>query len=266
MCVPLGTPTSVLLGLALACHPGPTLAVTALVTALAAGSGQDLAGCLLVLAAVLSGQLSVGWSNDAVDAGRDRALGRTGKPAVSGDVSVRTLWVAAAVALLACVPLSLANGLLAGGFHLLGVAAAWAYNLGLKATLLSWAPYAIGFGQFPAFVSLGLPGQPWPAWWSVAAGALLGIGAHLANVLPDIDGDLETGVHGLPQRLGRRRTLVLTPVFLVAAVAVLWWPAALPAAALALAPRLVRHPAAPFQSAVAVAALAVVLLLVRGTS
>ncbi|WP_232320402.1 UbiA family prenyltransferase [Herbidospora daliensis] len=254
-----------LLGLALACHPGPTLAVTALVTALAAGSGRDPAGCLLVLAAVLAGQVSVGWSNDAVDAGRDRALGRTGKPVVTGRVSVATLWAAAFAALLACVPLSLANGLAAGGFHLLGVAAAWAYNLGLKATVFSWAPYAIGFGQFPAFVSLGLPGQPWPAWWSVAAGALLGIGAHLANVLPDIDGDLETGVRGLPQRLGRRRTLTLTPVFLVAAVVVLWWPAAPLAAALAFAPRLVRRPSAPFESAVAVAALAVVLLLVRGT-
>nr|WP_245653207.1 UbiA family prenyltransferase [Herbidospora sakaeratensis] len=254
-----------LLGLALACHPGPTLAVTALVTALAAGSGRDFAGCLLVLAAVLTGQVSVGWSNDAVDANRDRALGRTGKPVVAGRVPVATLWAAAFAALLACVPLSLASGAAAGAFHLLGVAAAWAYNLGLKATVFSWAPYAIGFGQFPAFVSLGLPGQPWPAWWSVAAGALLGIGAHLANVLPDIDGDLETGVHGLPQRLGRRRTLTLTPVFLVAAVVVLWWPAAPLAAALALAPRLVRRPSAPFQSAVAVAALAVVLLLLRGT-
>ena len=33
-----------------------------------------------------------------------------------------------------------------------------------------------------------LPGQPWPAWWVVTAGALLGIGAHLGDVLPDIRG------------------------------------------------------------------------------
>lgn len=265
MCVPMGTPTSVLLGLVRACHPGPTLAVTALVTALAAGSGRDLAGCLLVAAAVLAGQLSVGWSNDAVDAGRDRAVGRTDKPAVSGLVPVRALWVAAGVALVACVPLSLASGAAAGGFHLLGVAAAWAYNLGVKATVFSWVPYVIGFGQFPVFVSLGLPGGAWPAWWSVLAGALLGVGAHLANVLPDIDGDRRTGVHGLPQRLGPRLTRVLTAVFLVAAVAVLWWPAVVVALALALAPRFARGSGAPFLSAVAVAALAVALLLVRGT-
>ncbi|GAB1823248.1 hypothetical protein HerbRD11066_64120 [Herbidospora sp. RD11066] len=254
-----------LLGLVRACHPGPTLAVSALVTALAVGSGRDAAGCLLVLAAVLAGQLSVGWCNDALDAGRDLALGRTGKPVVSGLVTTRALWVAAGVSLVACVPLSLANGLAAGGLHLLGVAGAWSYNLGLKATVFSWVPYVIGFGQFPAFVSLGLPGAPWPAWWSVLAGALLGVGAHFANVLPDIDGDLRTGVHGLPQRLGPRRTRLLTPVFLVTAVAVLWWPMAFLAAVLALAPRCVRRPDASFLSAIAVAALAVALLLVRGT-
>ncbi len=72
-------------------------------------------------------------------------------------------------------------------------------------------------------------------------------------------------MHGLPQRLGPRRTWVLTAVFLVAAVAVLWWPAVVVALALALAPPYVRGAGAPFLSAVAVAALAVALLLVRGT-
>jgi 1,4-dihydroxy-2-naphthoate octaprenyltransferase len=50
---------------------------------------------------------------------------------------------------------------------------------------------------------------------------LLGVGAHLGNVLPDIDSDLATGVHGWPQRLGRKRARRLLPVALVAASAVL---------------------------------------------
>ncbi|MGW1667157.1 UbiA family prenyltransferase, partial [Streptomyces microflavus] len=66
-----------MVGLLLACHPVPTVAVTALVTALAAAAGRDAEGCALVGAAVLSGQLSVGWCNDAVDAARDRAAART---------------------------------------------------------------------------------------------------------------------------------------------------------------------------------------------
>lgn len=96
-------------GLARACHPGPTAAVTVLVTALAAAAGRDAAGCGLVAAAVLAGQLSIGWCNDAVDAGRDVAAGRTGKPVADGTVSVRAVWTAAAAALALCVPLSLAS-------------------------------------------------------------------------------------------------------------------------------------------------------------
>lgn len=207
--------------LLMACHPMPAVTVTALVTALAAAAGQSAPVCLLVGAAVGAGQLSVGWCNDAVDARRDRAAGRYGKPAVAGSVSTTAVWAAAFVALGLSVPLSLACGVLAGSVHLAGVGAAWAYNLGLKATLLSWLPYAVGFAGLPAFVVLGLPGSPRPPWWMISAGALLGVGAHLGNVLPDIDSDLATGVRGWPQRLGRKRTRRLLPVPLVVASALL---------------------------------------------
>ena len=70
-------------------------------------------------------------------------------------------------------------------------------------------------------MTLGLPGAPWPAWWAVLAAALLGVGAHLANVLPDIDGDLATGVRGLPQRLGAATVRALIPVPLLAATCLL---------------------------------------------
>ncbi|MBY8879051.1 UbiA family prenyltransferase [Streptomyces sp. PLK6-54] len=204
-----------------ACHPEPVVAVTALITALAAASGRSPGGCLLVACAVFTGQLSVGWSNDRVDARRDRAAGRQDKPLVSGAVGAGTVAAAAVGALALCVPLSVANGVSAGAAHLAGVAAAWGYNLGVKRTVLSWLPYAVGFGLLPAFVTLGLPGRPWPPGWSVAAGALLGVGAHVTNVLPDIDADLAAGVRGLPQRLGRRRSRALAPVPLFAACAVL---------------------------------------------
>ncbi|MEV0753093.1 UbiA family prenyltransferase [Streptosporangium sp. NPDC050280] len=266
-------------GLSLACHPGPTVAVTVLVTALAVASGRDAAGCVLVAAAVLTGQLSIGWCNDAVDAARDAAAHRTGKPVASGAVSVRTVWVAAIAALALCVPLSLASGPAAGAVHLVGVAAAWAYDLGLKATALSWLPYAVGFGSLPGFVTLGLPGHPWPAWWAVTAAALLGCGAHLANVLPDISADLAAGVRGWPQRLGVARVRVLIPVPLLAATALLvLGPPGTPGvggwAALAVAGAFTAGGLAlgrgssrvPFAAAIAVAAVDVVLLLARGTA
>ncbi|MFE2302881.1 UbiA family prenyltransferase [Streptomyces sp. NPDC059445] len=208
-------------GLARACHPGAVLAVTSLTAALAVISGRGPAGCVLVWAAVLAGQLSVGWCNDAFDARRDIAAGRRGKPVVDGAIGAGRVWTAAYAALALCVPLSLLCGLGAGAVHLTAVGAAWAYNLRLKTTRWSWAPYALGFAALPAFVRLGLPGHPWPPWWVLGAGALLGIGAHLGDVLPDIRGDLATGVRGWPQRLGPDRARLLLPVPLVIASALL---------------------------------------------
>ncbi|MEU0137214.1 UbiA family prenyltransferase [Streptomyces sp. NPDC006296] len=211
----------VLRELALSCHPGPVAAVTVLAAALAVGSGPGNGRRVLVTAAVLTGQLSVGWCNDAHDAVRDAEAGRRGKPVARGSTAPRTVWGAAFTALALCVVLSFACGALAGAVHLTGVLAAWAYNLRLKETVLSWLPYAIGFGGLPCLVALSLPGGPWPAWWAVAAGALLGVAAHLGDVLPDIAADLRAGVRGLPQRLGAARTRRLLPLPLAAATAVL---------------------------------------------
>ncbi|MFI7537631.1 UbiA family prenyltransferase [Streptosporangium sp. NPDC049376] len=274
-----GTGLTMVVALARACHPGPTAAVTVLVGALALVCGHDAAGCALVAAAVLTGQLSIGWCNDAADAARDTAAGRTGKPVAEGLLAARTVWAAAWTALALCVPLSLAFGPVAGGVHLTGVAAAWAYDLGLKATVFSWLPYAVGFGSLPPFVTLGLPGAPWPAWWAVLAAALLGCGAHLANVLPDIQDDLAAGVRGWPQRLGAARVRALVPVPLLLATVTLVlgppgapgpgeWAALAVAVALACAGPLAanRSPKAPFAGAVAVAALDVLLLLATTTT
>ena len=200
------------------CHPEPALAVTALVTALAVAAGHGAAGAAAVGAAVLAGQLSIGWSNDALDARRDTATGRRDKPLTTGDVPVRAVAAAAGVALAACVPLSLFSGVPAASAHLLGVLAAFAYNLWFKRTVLSPLTYAWAFGTLPVFVTLALPSRPWPAWWAVTAAALLGVGAHLANVLPDIAADLATGARGLPQRLGGAACRRLGPLVLLVTV------------------------------------------------
>lgn len=273
--------TAKALALLRACHPEPSVAVTLMIGALAVASGRGPLGCLLVASAVLTGHLSVGWCNDRVDLGRDTAGSRHDKPLVAGVIAPRTVSVAAGCALGLCVPLSLASGLAAGAAHLTGVAAAWAYDLGVKRTAASWLPYALGFGLLPAFVTLGLPGHPWPPVWAVAAAALLGVGAHFTNVLPDIDADLAAGVRGLPQRLGRRRTRMLAPVPLLAACAVLVWGPPGPAgplgwAALAVTGALAvatvlpvgagGHSRLPFLATLAMAVTAVTLLLAHGAS
>jgi hypothetical protein len=142
-----------------ACHPEPTAAVTAIATALALTSGRG-AESGWVAAAFLTGQLSVGWSNDWIDSERDVRSGRTDKPAATGQVPAQVLRTAALVAVAACVPLSLAMGAVAGAAHLVAVAAAWAYNARLKSTALSFLPYAVAFGLVPSIVVLGSTAGP----------------------------------------------------------------------------------------------------------
>jgi 4-hydroxybenzoate polyprenyltransferase len=187
-----------------ACHPEPTVAVTVMTTAFAASVGRGVTGTLWVAAAVLAGQLSVGWHNDYVDRNRDAAAHRRDKPLAAGAVEPGSVRAAAIVALVVAAVASFGSGWRAAVAHLLGLAAAWGYNAGVKATAGSVLPYVVAFGAAPAFVVLGLPGHPLPPAWLVAATALLGAGAHFANVLPDIDDDLRAGVRGLPHRLGRR--------------------------------------------------------------
>ena len=203
--------------LIIASHPGPSLAITAMTTLLAAEAAPHGTGPVLVAPAMLAGQLSVGWSNDACDARRDAAAGRTDKPVATGAISVRAVWIAAFVALAAAAAMSLAISVLTALILALIIGAAWAYNLGLKSTAWSGVLYVAGFGPIPAYAASTLPGQPAPSWTVTAAAALIGLGAHFANVLPDLAADQATGVRGLPQQVATR-----------------WGPAAVRAIALAL--------------------------------
>lgn len=202
-----------------ASHPGPCLAVTGITVVLAATAGSSRADLLLLAPAVLAGQLSVGWSNDAFDAGRDAAAARSDKPIVTGMVSPGAVAVAAAVALVTSVLLCLAVGRATAIVHLVMMAAAWAYNAGLKATLASGLMYVVGFAPIPALAASTLPGHPVPRLWTLAAAALLGLGAHFANVLPDLAADQASGVRGMPQRMaatrGGHRAVRLTALVLL---------------------------------------------------
>lgn len=254
-----------------AAHPGPAFAVTVLAGMLAVAVGLGPADVVLVAAAVLTGQLSIGWSNDLVDAARDRAVGRTDKPLATGALDERVVRVASVAAVLATVPLSLLGGGVAGLLQLVTVASGWAYNLGLKSTVWSWAPYALAFGALPAFVSLVDDPDALPPWWMVVAGALLGVGAHLVNVLPDLADDAATGVRGLPHRLGARRSSALAAAVLVGATVVIVLGAPVESTSLAVAAlvvvgalavvALVASGRTPFRAAIAMALVDVALLV-----
>jgi 4-hydroxybenzoate polyprenyltransferase len=188
--------------LMLASHPGPTAVVTVIAAVLGVGLGYPLGRLLVLAGAILLGQLSIGWSNDWLDAERDASVERQDKPAALGAIGVPTVRSAAFVALVAALLLTLPLGLAATAAHLVLIAGGWAYNLGLKATPFSFLPFATSFGILPAVATLGQVEPALPAPWVLAAGALLGVAAHVTNVLPDLADDDRTGIRGLPHRLG----------------------------------------------------------------
>jgi 4-hydroxybenzoate polyprenyltransferase len=232
---------------------------------------------LVVTAAVAAGQLTIGWSNDLIDAGRDQQVGRTDKPVARGEVSKALVRRMVAAAAGACLVLSLACGLASAAVHLLlVVGSGWAYNVGLKRVVWSGLPYAIAFGALPAVVTLAQPDPQWPPVWMVAAGALLGVGAHLLNALPDLADDAQTGVRGLPHRLGARRLRLLAPLVLLVASAVAafgtvtrtapWVWAVFGLCVVFAVVAMCGRGRVPFAAAVGIAAVDVVSLVVHGSA
>lgn len=199
--------------------------VTVLSVAVGFAAGLEPWRLIVLALAVFCGQVSVGISNDAIDAARDRAVGRSDKPIARGDVSERTAWVATLAALLIALVLSAVLGIGMLGAHAIALGSAWAYNAGLKSTAFSVLPFMVSFGIFPSLATLSAAEPSFAPAWVWVAGAALGAAVHLTNVLPDLEDDHRTGVRGLPHRLGARVSTIIAVVGIVAgALAVLLGP------------------------------------------
>lgn len=205
------------IALARSSHPGPTIVVTIVATVLGVAVSYSWWRLIVLGLVVLCGQLSIGFSNDWLDAGRDAAVNRRDKPTALGQISPAVVRRAAFVAAAASVALSLLLGPAAAIANLICFGMGWAYNLGLKSTLASIVPYLVCFGLLPAVATLGLVPPRMPAAWVLAAGALLGAAAHLTNVLPDLEDDRSTGIRGLPHVMGARASGIAAFVCLAVA-------------------------------------------------
>ena len=190
--------------LALSTHPGPGVAVSVIAVILGFGVGLEWWRLVLLGLAFLANQASVGLSNDWIDADRDRAVGRQDKPVANGRIAATAVRNAAFVTAVLAIALTVPLGWEATAVHAAFIVSAWSYNAGLKGTVLSVAPYVVSFGLLPLVVTLSLPEPALASPWAMLAGALLGVSAHFANVLPDLDDDRATGVRGLAHRAGPR--------------------------------------------------------------
>ena len=192
-----------------AAHFGPTLIVTTITFVLAL-SQFSIIEALRVALAIFAGQLVVGWSNDLVDAPLDIAAQRTKKPIVGKEIDPDQLRKSIIFALFAALLLSLISplGLIGTLIHFLVILSATLYNLKLKSTILSPLPYIVSFGALPWAIYLPTGNQP-PLWLFIDF-MLISVAFHFFNVLKDFQWDINQGVLGLPQRFGRKPSLVIS--------------------------------------------------------
>jgi 4-hydroxybenzoate polyprenyltransferase len=202
-------------------HPGPSLLVTGVTVGAAAIALRGAPSWSLALRLVLlmlPAQFAIGVVNDLADANADRDA-KPHKPLVRGAVPPRLAAIAAAL----LIATSLASAATLGGAVLLasvaGLGAGLAYDAGLKRGPASLLPWWIGFTALPfcAFAAVGR--LPRALWWCVPLTAVLALGLHAANVLPDLDADRRSGVRSLPVLLGERRTRIVAAGGIVASAA-----------------------------------------------
>ena len=209
-----------MLSLLRASHIGPTAAVTFISFLLATSLWWE--GPAFVIAfGIFLGQLLVGWSNDLNDYPDDLKHNRTVKPLVRGEITSKQLLRAIKI----CAPFTLIFnlfgplGIKGGLLYLFGVGMGVAYNFYFKSTLFSPLPYALAFAALVS--SIAISTDQTPPIWLVICGALLRVAAHFANVLKDIDQDLESKIKGLPQRLGKRASRIICASLLIGTTLIL---------------------------------------------
>jgi len=204
-----------------AAHPKQAL-LTALGLAVAAGlADRPLREVGLVFVTVLVGQTMLGWDNDLVDRSRDERHGLPGKPIASGLLDPGTAWFSLTCAMLLVVPLALSAGTRAGGAYLIAVLIGLIGNRVLRGSVLSFLPWVLQFGLYPAYLAYGGwngtgPDTPPTVVMTVLAG-LLGLGVHFLRALPGLVPDNSDGLRSLPLRValktGAPRLLVLSCVY-----------------------------------------------------
>jgi len=210
----------IIFGLLKASHFGPTMAVTVISLLLATNLWWE-APAIVIAFGVFLGQLLVGWSNDLNDYPDDLKNSRTSKPLVSGEITQSKLLKAIKVVTPLAVVFNLFGplGIKGGLLYLFGVGMGVAYNFYFKSTLLSPLPYALAFAALVS--SIVVATNRTPPLWLIASGSLLGVAAHFANVLKDLDQDLKSGITGLPQKIGKRYSRLIVSALLIGTTLIL---------------------------------------------
>jgi len=170
---------------------------------------------IIIAIGVFLGQLLVGYTNDLYDLADDLKHNRSSKPLVSRLITSNQLITAIKVVTPLAVLVNIFGplGVKGGLIYLLGVGIGISYNFYFKSTPLSPLPYALAFAALVS--SIVFATNRTPPLWLIASASLLGVAAHFANVLKDLDQDLSSGIKGLPQLIGKKNSRVVVSALLI---------------------------------------------------
>lgn len=205
-----------------ASHFGPTVLVTTIAFFFAQYYWWQ-GPAYLIAFGVFLGQLIVGWSNDLYDYQDDLSHQRMKKPLVAAAISFDelrkwTFWMIPTAFFANLLgPLSIKGGLV----YMLGIACGVGYNFYFKFTALSPLPYAVAFAALPSCIAISK--EITPPLWMWLGGAIFGVAAHFINVLKDMKKDQQSGIRGLPQRLGSIGSIMTAGVLITAGVMLLFY-------------------------------------------
>jgi 4-hydroxybenzoate polyprenyltransferase len=201
-------------------HAAPIVVVMSATAAFAVVAARGWPGwgdLLCLLGAMFGGQLAVGAVNELVDAELD-AVAKPGKPIPAGLVSIRGAWLVTIGGLLLMTLFSLRFSLPAFGLCALGTGCGIAYSLWFKRTIWSWVPYLVALPLLPIWVWAALDSVDSGLFAIYPIGAAAVIAVQIAQSLPDIEADRQSGVRTLAVAIGPARAhLVMWGALLLAA-------------------------------------------------
>jgi 4-hydroxybenzoate polyprenyltransferase len=176
---------------------------------------------LLIAFAFFCGQLVVGWSNDLIDYKDDVRHNRLKKPLVAGLITPEYLqrWLQVMVPFAILTNIFGPLGFVGGGLSIFAIGWAVAYNFYFKFNVFSPLPYAVAFAALPSCIALSK--DQMPPLWMWLGGALFGVAAHFLNVIKDMKEDNQSGIKGLPQRIGTKASAITAVLLIASAIALL---------------------------------------------
>ncbi|MFM7501487.1 MAG: UbiA family prenyltransferase [Actinomycetota bacterium] len=101
----------------------------------------------------------------------------------------------------------------------LGAGCGIAYNFYFKFRITSPLVYFIALAALPASIFYAVDRNP--PLWVLASSSLLGVAFHFANVLKDLIADRDSNIGGLPQRVGKRVSILVIFILLIIVTAIL---------------------------------------------